>query len=147
MTVSFIIPTPDDIRKKTEAVFKRCPCDFQVEAALTLLQCEYVILVAPTGSGKTLPLWIPSLFNNSGITVTITALNILGEQNKNELKVVGIKAVSVTTSNASADLYKDITACKYHIVIIPPEHAKPNAQFQKILLTKSFIAKLFNICY
>ncbi|KIJ25428.1 hypothetical protein M422DRAFT_139895, partial [Sphaerobolus stellatus SS14] len=100
------------------AVFKRCPCDFQVEAALALLQCEYVILVAPTGSDKTLPLWIPSLFNSSGITAIITAL-----------KVVGIKVVSVTTSNASADLYKDIAACKYHIVIIPPERAKSDAQF------------------
>ncbi|KIJ49268.1 hypothetical protein M422DRAFT_777740 [Sphaerobolus stellatus SS14] len=121
MTASFVIPAPDDVRKKTVAVLGR------------------------PGSGKTLPLWIPSLFNNGGITAVIIALSILGEQNKNELEAVGIKAVSVTASNAFAGLYKDIAACKYLVVIVPPECAKSEAQFQKILSTKSFVAKLFNI--
>ncbi|KIJ53200.1 hypothetical protein M422DRAFT_202163, partial [Sphaerobolus stellatus SS14] len=96
-----------------------------------------VIFVASTGSGKTLPSWIPCLFNDGGVTVVITALNILGEQNKSELEAAGIKAVSVTAPNASVELYKDIVACKYRVVIIPPERAKTDSQFQKIWLTKT----------
>ncbi|KAF8582219.1 hypothetical protein K439DRAFT_1301937, partial [Ramaria rubella] len=60
-------------------------CDFQLHAALALLQRYSLILIAPTSAGKTLPFWMPLLFNSGGITVVITSLNILGAQNQRDL--------------------------------------------------------------
>ncbi|KIK78822.1 hypothetical protein PAXRUDRAFT_76125, partial [Paxillus rubicundulus Ve08.2h10] len=54
-----------------------------------------VITVAPTGAGKTLTFCIPLLFNGDGISIIITALNGLGDQNITEWKQLGIPAVNV----------------------------------------------------
>lgn len=46
------------------------------------------------------------MFNDNGITVIVTALNILGDQNVDELKGWGIPAVNVTANNISDKLFK-----------------------------------------
>ncbi|KAF8587808.1 hypothetical protein K439DRAFT_1299193, partial [Ramaria rubella] len=60
-----------------------------------------LILIAPTGSGKTLPFWMPLLFNDGGITVVIMALNVLGAQNQRDLEAAGIQVTAVTAESTT----------------------------------------------
>jgi hypothetical protein len=43
---------------------------------------------------------MPLLFNNNGIIIVITALNILGDQNVSQLARAGIQAVNITATDA-----------------------------------------------
>jgi superfamily II DNA helicase RecQ len=60
----------------------------------------------PTGSGKTLTFWIPLLFNNNDIIIIVTALNILGDKNVEELEKLDISAVNITGESATDELFK-----------------------------------------
>ena len=73
---------------------------------LTQLMGRDLVTLAPTGSGKTLTFWIPFLFNEDGITVVITPLNILGENNIKELSDVSIAAINLTLTSASDEAFK-----------------------------------------
>ncbi|KAG1807682.1 uncharacterized protein BJ212DRAFT_1281800, partial [Suillus subaureus] len=64
-----------------------------------------VIMISATGSGKTLNFWLLLLFNGDGIMVLITPLNIIGDENYNELKEIGINAINLTMSMATEDVY------------------------------------------
>jgi hypothetical protein len=75
-----------------------------------------LVLVAPTGAGKTLTFWMLLLFNNNSIFVVVMALNILGAQNEGELEVARIKATAVTAENATDQLYK--MCLLFYIILI-----------------------------
>ncbi|HEV7736077.1 MAG TPA: hypothetical protein VGO47_01730, partial [Chlamydiales bacterium] len=64
--MQFTIPTISEIQDKVQQVFQRRPCEFQSRAALAILARKPLILIGPTGAGKTLPFWIPVIFNNGG---------------------------------------------------------------------------------
>ena len=69
---------------------------FQVQDAIAQLEQKDCITISPTGSGKTLTFWIPLLFNNDGIIIIVTALNIIGDKNVAELKKLNISASNIT---------------------------------------------------
>jgi hypothetical protein len=94
--LSFNIPFREEIRNKVIEAFNIHPCEFQITNAIAQLQCKEVVTISPTGSGKTLTFWIPLLFNDDGIIIVITALNILGAQNVIELAKLGLPAVNIT---------------------------------------------------
>ena len=94
--MSFSIPSREEIRNKVIEAFNIHPCEFQITDAIAQLQRKEVITISPTSSGKTLTFWIPLLFNNKGIIIVITALNILGAQNVMELAKLGLPAVNIT---------------------------------------------------
>jgi superfamily II DNA helicase RecQ len=89
-----------------EATYGVRPCVFQVRSAQEQLRRKDVITIAPTGAGKTLTFWIPLLFNGTGISIIITALNGLGDQNIAELTRLGIPAVNITGQTATDQLFK-----------------------------------------
>ncbi|KAF8873330.1 hypothetical protein CPB84DRAFT_1690839, partial [Gymnopilus junonius] len=72
------------------------PCEFQARDAIAQLERKDCITLARTGSGKTLTFWAPLLFNENGIIIVVTALNILGDQNAAELAGLCISAVNIT---------------------------------------------------
>ena len=98
-----------EIRSRTQEVFGKTPCLFQIELCLAQLQAQYnnqdIISIAPTGSGKTLCFLMPLLFNNK-ITIIVTALNILGEQFSQQANDVGISAVAVTAANNTCKTFQ-----------------------------------------
>ncbi|KIJ09295.1 hypothetical protein PAXINDRAFT_17613 [Paxillus involutus ATCC 200175] len=122
------LPTIEDL---VEASFGVRPCTFQVRSALEQLKRRNMITVAPTGAGKTLTFWIPLLFNGDGISIIITALNGLGDQNIAELKQLGIPA--------------DIEEHKYRVIIMSPELITHNKHVSALWNSKRFIARIFNI--
>lgn len=95
-----------ELRDKIKEVFGITPCNFQVRDAIAQLERKDCITIARTGSGKTLTFWAPLLFNDNGIIIVVTALNILGEQNVAELASLRISAINVTAETATDTLFK-----------------------------------------
>ncbi|KII83144.1 hypothetical protein PLICRDRAFT_80666, partial [Plicaturopsis crispa FD-325 SS-3] len=110
--------------------FRFRPCSFQLKSARAQLLRKNVFTIAPTGSGKTLTFWIPLLFNDGGIQILVTPLNILGDKNVLEIAdLFGIKAVNVTSDTASDGLFKDIVALKYRVIVVNPEILMADRRF------------------
>jgi superfamily II DNA helicase RecQ len=103
--LSFNIPFREEIRNKVIEAFNIHPCEFQITDAIAQLQRKEVVTISPTGSVKTLTFWIPLLFNDDGIIIVITALNILGAQNVIELAKLGLPAMNITGDNATSQLF------------------------------------------
>jgi superfamily II DNA helicase RecQ len=102
------LPSLDAMREAVKECFGFFPCTWQLKAALTQLEQNDLVTLAPTGSGKTLTFWIPLLFNGDGIIIIISPLIVLGEKNVDELSLVSIPAINLTTTSASDDTFKVI---------------------------------------
>ena len=100
------IPPLEEMRTRIQDAFGVRPCDFQIQDTIAQLQRKDVVTISPTGSGKSLTFWTPLLFMKKGIIIIITAMNILGEQNVDDLAKLGISAVNITAENASDQLFK-----------------------------------------
>ncbi|KAH9009777.1 P-loop containing nucleoside triphosphate hydrolase protein [Lactarius pseudohatsudake] len=107
------LPSLDDMRRAVKDHFGFFPCTWQLKAALTQLEGNDLLTLAPTGSGKTLTFWIPLLFNGDGISIVVTPLNVLREKNVTELSLVSIPAVNLTRSSASDRTFKEIESLKF----------------------------------
>jgi superfamily II DNA helicase RecQ len=101
-----VLPSLDEMREAVNERFGFTPCTWQLQAALAQLERRDLVTLAPTGSGKTLTFWIPLLFNEDGITVVITPLNVLGEKNVKELSDISIAAINLTAKSASDAVFK-----------------------------------------
>jgi superfamily II DNA helicase RecQ len=82
------------------------PCTWQHQSAHNQLENKDVFTISPTGSGKTLTFWIPLLFNNGGITIIITPLNILSEKNRDEANAYGFPALDICAEIATDEALK-----------------------------------------
>ncbi|KAF8883921.1 hypothetical protein CPB84DRAFT_1686093, partial [Gymnopilus junonius] len=110
-------------------VFGITPCEFQARDAIAQLDRKDCITLAHTGSGKTLTFWAPLLFNDNGIIIMVTALNILGDQNAAELAGLCISAVNITAETATDSLFKEIEAGKHQVIIVNPEKILNDSHF------------------
>jgi superfamily II DNA helicase RecQ len=115
--LKFIIPTLDELRSTVQNSFGVRPCIFQACSALAQLEQKDYITISPTGSGKTLTFWIPLLFNDDGIIIIVTALNILGEMNVAELEKLGISATNVTGESAADELFKVLSLYSFNLLL------------------------------
>jgi superfamily II DNA helicase RecQ len=86
---------------KVKDVFRYLPCLWQAQDALSQLRREYTVSIAATSSGKTLTFMIPKLFDNGGITLLITVLNILGDQNVAKLARAKVSTINLMGKNLS----------------------------------------------
>jgi superfamily II DNA helicase RecQ len=116
--LKFTVPTLDDLRSTVQNSFGVQPCIFQARSALTQLEQKDCITISPTGSGKTLTFWIPLLFDDDGIIIIVTALNILGEKNVAELEKLGISAANVTGESAADELFKVLSLYSTELVLL-----------------------------
>ncbi|KAI0688583.1 P-loop containing nucleoside triphosphate hydrolase protein [Cerioporus squamosus] len=143
------LPSIAELQQKTLEKFGCTPCRWQCDVALALLAGKQdVICISGTGSGKTLPFWMPLLFRPDGIQVVVTPLNILGSQNQNKLQALGIPAINVTADNATAKTIEDILACKYRVVVVNPEIAfKPRGVFERVWKSMAFMTRVISIVW
>ncbi len=100
------VPSAEEIRTEVKARLGYHPCLFQINDALAQLRGRDTVTIAATGSGKTLTFWIPLLFNDNGIIIIITALNVLGDQNVKQAEKLGISAINLTSENTSDDVFQ-----------------------------------------
>lgn len=160
----YTIPTPAEVNRASLDIFYVSPCKLQVESTLGQLKhLKSIFTISPTGSGKTLCFWLPPLFNGTGITVIITALNQLGEQMAEDVTRFGLPAISIsaqTDTPANIQVRFQITnlcphcliiqairARKYRIVFVSPEQAIDSAGFGALWNAPSFTAHLFNVTF
>ncbi|KAG2155788.1 P-loop containing nucleoside triphosphate hydrolase protein, partial [Suillus bovinus] len=141
------IPSIATMCTMVQECFGFVPCNWQVQSAQAQLKQRDIITLSPTGSGKTLTFWIPLLFNNSGITILITPLTILGEKNVTELQQVQIPVVNLSATTATDATFKDIATWKFHVVIISPEIILLDRHFNTLWKTPQFVNKLFSITF
>src|ERR1700722_11957391 len=111
----YTVPSLEEMDEVVEEKLKfaYCACLFQLLSATW----KNVFTFAPTGAGKTLTFWIPLLFNDNGIQILVTPLNLLGDKNVREIaELFGISSVNVTAQTATDELFK----VKYCEILIYP---------------------------
>jgi replicative superfamily II helicase len=85
-------------------------CWFQIKVAQPLYAEKHIIGCVVTGSGKTLSFWIALLMavedGFDKMVFIVTLLNLLGKQNEDVLRRVGIDVVAVSRENVSDGLFK-----------------------------------------
>ncbi|KAJ7318786.1 hypothetical protein DFH08DRAFT_891923 [Mycena albidolilacea] len=91
-----------EIRARALAHLGYVPCFWQIQVVEAILKRDGdVVYVSATGSGKTLPFWLPLLFRPDGIQLVVSPLNLLGDQNVAQLAGMGIKGSSITADAAT----------------------------------------------
>ena len=107
------IPSFAEIRRQTQEILGYRPCLWQIRVVEAILKHDKdIIVIAATGSGKTLTFWMPLLFKGDGIQIVVTPLNILGKQNVESLAKMGIRGITVTAENATMQTFKVINYTK-----------------------------------
>ena len=114
--LDYSVPTPEEISGTVQQKFSKRPCKFQIDLAIAQLstdkKCLYrprVVCVAGTGSGKSLAFFKPFPFNDGGISIMVTPLNVLAEQ------MASISAkLNITVANLTGDYNLNI----YEVCII-----------------------------
>ncbi|KAF9226186.1 hypothetical protein BS17DRAFT_684743, partial [Gyrodon lividus] len=98
------------------------PCVFQLQASLAILQqCDSVI-IAGTGSGKTLCLLIPMLLWPDLISITISLLKHLQTSQVLECQKYSITTIAINEDTPNdATLWEHIQTSKYQHLIVSPE--------------------------
>jgi superfamily II DNA helicase RecQ len=102
--LEYAIPSLSEVIKRTDECFGVIPHQFQADDTISQLKRQDVITISPTGSGKTLTFSL--LFNNTGIKIVVTSLNILGDQNVSQLEKLGIKAINLMKKTATNEIFK-----------------------------------------
>ncbi|KAG2123871.1 P-loop containing nucleoside triphosphate hydrolase protein [Suillus clintonianus] len=143
--LKFVVPEMLDMQHVVEEIFGFTPCKWQLQSAQEQLKRNDVFTISSTGSGKTLCFWIPLLFNDNGVMILITPLNILGDKNVDETRVANIPAITLNATTATDEAYKDIANFKYRAIIISPERARTDQRFIRLLDDKKFEKQLFNV--
>ena len=96
---SAALATVKDIQDDSEQTLHLRACVWQCKIALELLlRTKHYASTAATGSGKTLVFWLPMMYE-TGVTIIIVPLKILGEQLAKESSQAGFEAVNVTLEN------------------------------------------------
>ncbi|KIK81640.1 hypothetical protein PAXRUDRAFT_155609 [Paxillus rubicundulus Ve08.2h10] len=157
-----VVPTIADMQSVVQDKFGLQPYAWQLQSAQYQIESMDVFTVSPTSSGKTLTFWIPLLFNNNGIIIIITPLNILGEKICDEAIQCGFPAINLCAATALDQAYKicshsdqlnvpdefilsqDIGQLKYCVITVSHKHIPTNAHFWVLSLE---IHKLFNITF
>ena len=105
MSVPHVIPTNQEIISKTMAHFGKRPCYLQIKICQAILKrSKNIICMAATGFGKTLTFFMPLLFDNDGIIIIVTALNILGKQNVEQLQSIGISGIAINADTCKKEV-------------------------------------------
>ena len=98
----------EEVRRQVEEAFGVRPCLWQIRVIRAVLAGANVIMIAPTGLGKSLTYWMPLLYIKHGIIVGVTLLKQLGAQFTEMLQDRGISSVSITAANATNELFEVI---------------------------------------
>jgi hypothetical protein len=102
--------TEVEILNQSESVFGVSPCHFQAASCQRQLRGQHSILISPTGSGKSLTCFLPFIWQQTGVSLLICPLQLLGEQHAGSLLLhkLGIKSINLTARTASDSVFKVI---------------------------------------
>ncbi|KAG2741977.1 P-loop containing nucleoside triphosphate hydrolase protein [Suillus brevipes Sb2] len=143
----FEVPSFADMKTIVHSKLGITPCTWQLQSALHQLEKKNVFTISPTGSGKTFTFWIPLLFNDNGIILIVTPLNILGEKTHDEAKTLGFPAYNLSADNATDEAFNDIAKLKYRVITVSPERVLGDTRFKNLWNSKRFTSALFNVTF
>ncbi|KAG8915678.1 hypothetical protein FRC00_001312 [Tulasnella sp. 408] len=98
----------------------------QIDAALATVSRQNAIVIAATGSGKTLPMLIPLLYLKNALVIIISPLTVLGAQFQELVLKHNFRGIAVTSDNAS---YVSKRLDEYDVIVISPELAASDPRF------------------
>ncbi|KAJ3473564.1 hypothetical protein NLI96_g12939 [Meripilus lineatus] len=137
-----------NIRAKVQEKFQKRPCRWQCQVAQSIMQGQDVIIAVGTGMGKTLAFFISILFSRGKIQIIVTALNVLGKQNVDQLEKAGISAISISADTATHDNFRAIEDGKHQVVIVSPEQImKPGGGFEKLFKKADFTSRIISVVF
>jgi superfamily II DNA helicase RecQ len=156
-------PSHDEICAKTLEKFGKTPCLLQIKICSALLQRKkHVVCSASTGFGKTLTFMMPLLFDETGIMIVVTALNVLGKQNVKTLESVGIPGIArqiIPRHSRYVAIYiwsfliftlpiQRIKAGEFQFIVIGPEILmQKKGHFEKLWKDKTFSSKIMSVVF
>ena len=100
----------------------------QEEVIDTLLSGQNALAVMPTGSGKSFCFQVPALIR-PGLTVVISPLVSLMQDQVTALKLLGVAAVSINSSQSRAEnvaAWRQVAAGQIKIIYLAPERVMTN---------------------
>ena len=112
--------------------------------------------------GKTLMFWLPLLFLPNGVQIVVTPLNILGQQNVETLRKVGVEGIFIPSSDATCMNYQvclllrvcdhcsaitqAMLSFKYRVIVVNPEALmKPGGIFEELFKNKIFMSSVISL--
>jgi superfamily II DNA or RNA helicase len=94
--------SPEEISERVKAIFGLKPCLWQIEAARAQLSGNDVIVIAPTGMGKTLAFQIPLCLDPDRILIIVSPLTTLSQQHAANLLERGISSFALCQGTVSS---------------------------------------------
>jgi hypothetical protein len=114
--------SPEEISERVKAIFGLKPCLWQIEAARAQLSGNDVIVIAPTGMGKTLAFQIPLCLDPDRILIIVSPLTTLSQQHAANLLERGISSFALcqgTVSSKALEVCLILTySCGFDYVVI-----------------------------
>lgn len=79
-----------------------------IKACDAQLRGKHLVAISPTGSEKTLPFHMPFLWQKTGVTIIISPLNALSDQQASDSALVKLRiiALSLTALTATDKVFK-----------------------------------------
>ncbi|KIK90691.1 hypothetical protein PAXRUDRAFT_151365, partial [Paxillus rubicundulus Ve08.2h10] len=115
------------------------PYPWQLDCAEALVLGIDCIVLAGTGFGKTFPFTIPSLLHPNKITIVISPLNAIKEDQ------AGLKTAVVNHEIFDNKLYEELKDMSYQVIFTSPEMALKNNQFNSLLAMPAYHKRMIGI--
>ncbi|KAI0630350.1 P-loop containing nucleoside triphosphate hydrolase protein [Trametes polyzona] len=120
---------------------RKTPYDWQLDVAEALLLGVDCIVIAGTGSGKTMPFVMPAFIESEKIYFILSPLNALEKDQAHRFAALGVRAAVLNGTTYSSALLKDIESFKYRIVLTSPEMRKNN-EVRKVMSSARFASRI-----
>ncbi|KAF5314348.1 hypothetical protein D9619_011963 [Psilocybe cf. subviscida] len=125
-----------------EAKFGAPPHSWQLDVTEALLLGLDSIVLAGTGSGKTIPFILLLMLHTTSQGLVISPLKILQDDQASRFGALGVPGAAVNQDTWGPVIEKDLKSGRIQGILTSPEMCLKHEQFRKVLLLS-----LDNICY
>ncbi|KAM6496623.1 P-loop containing nucleoside triphosphate hydrolase protein [Amanita muscaria] len=112
------------------------PYDWQLDVAEALLVGLDGIIIAGTGSGKTIPFMLPLFIHPEKMILILSPLKVLQRDQARRFKKMKIPAVAVNRDTWSPSMLKHLNETRQGAILSSPEMCLKHPEFRKWLTAK-----------
>ncbi|KAG8724200.1 hypothetical protein FRC12_002124 [Ceratobasidium sp. 428] len=107
--------------------------EFQIKAAKAVLDGRDVVVHAGTGSGKTLIFAAPHFILENKVSIVISPLILLQQDQQERMKKLGLRAIALNKEvHVEPETWKELAQGKFEIILLSPEMALHNEDVHKV---------------
>lgn len=141
----------DEIVAKCRETFGYIPNDWQLEAVTRILDGFDSVVIAGTGSGKSLVFMLPAVLCDTTIVMVVSPLKALQLEQSSMLYALGVSSAAVNEDTANVEMLQNIERGEYRALFTSPETLIRNKRFYNIFATSSFrkrllVTRRYTIC-